>query len=141
MPESDLEKAAKFPWAEPLLYAARFLAVVFWISTGALAYRIVGHDLRLWKTTNAGNHVVVCGLGPVGGEVVRQMIKTGYKVVVVDRGEDTAAVNGALESGASVIVGDPADKVFLGRAGAASARLSLPYPMKTQPISPLGCTP
>ena len=84
-----------------LLYAARFLAIVAVASTGAaLIIRTLGREIKLLLTVRNGNHVVVCGLGPVGSELAAQMIADKHEVVVIDRGDDAALVNGALESGA-----------------------------------------
>lgn len=106
-----------------LIRAARLLAVVWFASAGvALVAGTLGRQIRLVRTARNGNHAVICGLGPVGSELANQMSAGKHKVVVIDRGQDEASVNGVLESGASVIVGDPADPRFLRRAGAASAK-------------------
>ncbi len=106
-----------------LFYFARLFAVAAIASTGlALVLELLGREIKLFFTARTGRHAVICGLGPVGREIANQMIAGKHKVVVIDRGHDEASVNGVLESGASVIVGDPADPRFLHRAGAASAR-------------------
>jgi hypothetical protein len=122
MPHDELNGASKNILALVLFYAARFFAVVAIASTGvAVVVRTLGREIRLALTARSGNHAIICGLGPIGGELASEMIAKKYKVVVVDRGHDEASVNGVLESGASVIVGDPTDPRFLRQAGVASA--------------------
>jgi voltage-gated potassium channel Kch len=121
MPDKDMEEATGLP--RKLLYIARFLAAVAVASTSvAVVFQILGREIRLWLTALRGNHAVVAGLGRVGAELVRQMAGEKLLVVAIDKGEDAAVVNGALEAGASVMVGDPADAAFLRRAGVAKAK-------------------
>jgi hypothetical protein len=123
MPQDELKGASKNIPALVLFYAARFFAVVAFASTGvALVVRTLGREIKLARTAKNGDHAIICGLSPIGRELANQMIANKRKVVVLDRGEDEASVNGVLESGASVIVGDPADPRFLRKAGVASAR-------------------
>lgn len=123
MPHDELADASESTPALALFYAARVFAVVAIASTAvALVVRILGREIKLVRTARKGDHAVICGLSPIGSELASQMIAEKRKVVVIDGGEDAASVNGVLESGASVIIGNPADPRFLRRAGVASAR-------------------
>jgi Trk K+ transport system NAD-binding subunit len=51
-------------------------------------------------------HVVVCGLGSIGFQAVKELIGLGERVVVIEREPTNAFVTAARRLGAAVIVGD-----------------------------------
>ncbi|MBC8142695.1 MAG: NAD-binding protein [Armatimonadetes bacterium] len=66
------------------------------------------------------NHVIVCGLGSVGYEIVRDLTEQNVSVVVIDRSADSASVR-QLEGRVPVIIGDAATEEALCRAGIEKA--------------------
>ncbi len=67
-------------------------------------------------------HVLVCGIGPVGYRVVLQLLDAGYEVVVIDRnevGEFTPIIHRLK---VPLIVGDARDPDVLHNAGLGRAR-------------------
>ena len=69
----------------------------------------------------ANNHVIVCGLGTVGFEVVRNLIEQRTPLVVIDNAPGSNAVR-LLEGRAAVILGDASSEDALMRAGVLRAR-------------------
>ncbi|MBC7807290.1 MAG: NAD-binding protein [Akkermansiaceae bacterium] len=69
----------------------------------------------------AHDHVIVCGLGTVGFEIVRDLSEQHIQVVVVDNSPDSGAVR-LLEGRVSVIFGDATSEEALLRAGVLRAR-------------------
>lgn len=69
----------------------------------------------------AHDHVIVCGLGTVGFEIVRDLSERRIQVVVVDNSPDSGAVR-LLEGRVSVIFGDATSEDTLLRAGVMRAR-------------------
>ncbi len=51
-------------------------------------------------------HVVVCGLGSIGFQTVKELIGLGERVVVIERDPDNPFVTAARRLGAAVLVGD-----------------------------------
>ena len=67
------------------------------------------------------NHVIVCGLGTVGFEIVRDLAAQNIPVVVIDNEPDSGAVR-LLEGRVAVIIGDAMSESALLRAGVGQAR-------------------
>ena len=66
------------------------------------------------------DHIVVCGLGRVGSEVVRQLHERGERVLVIDSDEQRLEV--ARELGVDYLFGDATDQAQLERANLNHAR-------------------
>lgn len=75
--------------------------------------------LRLWFYRD---HVVVCGLGRVGRELVASCRDNRMRVVVIEKDAKNPAIAAAQEAGAVVWVGDMTRKSVLRVVGAARAR-------------------
>ena len=71
------------------------------------------------------NHVVVCGLGTVGGRVVELLHERGIAVVGIERLEDAPGVLTARRLRIPVIIGDTASEETLRSAGVARCRALL----------------
>jgi hypothetical protein len=102
------------PW---MLQSARFLAVFVALSTVILAlcqlFRERLGALFLWRRHD---HVVVCGLGQKGIDLVHDLRAQGQQVVVIEGQEDHPDLAGCRALGATVLVGPPADPLFLAQA-------------------------
>ena len=66
------------------------------------------------------DHIVVCGLGRVGSEVVRQLHERGGRVLAIDSDEQRLEV--ARELGVDYLFGDATDQAQLERANLDHAR-------------------
>ena len=69
----------------------------------------------------AHDHVIVCGLGTVGFEIVRDLVDQNVPVVVIDNMPESGAVR-LLEGRVAVIIGDAVSEEALLRAGVGRAR-------------------
>ncbi|MFB2892773.1 cation:proton antiporter [Aerosakkonemataceae cyanobacterium BLCC-F50] len=79
------------------------------------------------------NHVVICGYGRVGRNLVQQVQQHGYPVVVIDQSE--SKIQQLREAGISYVYGNAASLHVLQTAGVAQARgmgICLPDAMSTR---------
>jgi len=76
-----------------------------------------GRKLRRSWTAWWGHHNVICGLSRTGQQLVDEFCHAGDKVLVIDEGADHAAVINATESGASLLLGNAADRRVMRKAG------------------------
>jgi len=80
------------------------------------------HDVRVALARRRKEHVIVCGLGKTGMQIVRHLHAQGTKVVVVDRADDTADAATCERDGVPVIKGDATNINVLRAAGIERAR-------------------
>ncbi|MFB2837372.1 cation:proton antiporter [Floridanema evergladense] len=79
------------------------------------------------------NHVVICGYGRVGRNLVQQVQQHGYPVVVIDQSE--SKIQQLREAGISYVYGNAASLHVLQTAGVAQAKgmgICLPDAMSTR---------
>lgn len=107
------------PWS---LEIARFFAPV--AAAVALIQALVSsfsfHLSRIWLRIRGG-HVIVAGLGEKGAIVVRELLKQGRRVVVVESDPVNASLGECRQLGALVITGRADDPLVLQRACTLSA--------------------
>jgi len=108
------------PWE---LEVSRFLAPVVpaWTVLQALAV-LFRDQLQALRLRRLSGHVVICGLGRKGMQLVRDFRACGDDVVVIERDERSDFLAGCRDLGALVLVGDATDRLVLRRAGADRAR-------------------
>lgn len=109
-----------FTWAESLPFLKKYLEA----SDVPLA---IADDLP------TQNHVVVCGYGQIGRNIVRLLQDRNYPVVVVDQSE--SRIQQVREAGLPYIYGNAASLHVLEKAGVAQAQgmaIALPDPMSTR---------
>ncbi len=109
-----------FTWAESLPFLKKYLEE----SDVPLA---IADDLP------TQNHVVVCGYGQIGRNIVRLLQDRNYPVVVVDQSE--SRIQQVREAGLPYIYGNAASLHVLEKAGVAHAlgmAIALPDPMSTR---------
>ena len=101
----------------PPLQVARFLAPL--VSAYTVVYAMFAlfaiQTRRIWIWLR-GDHVIVCGLGPRGANLVQQLRSQGERVAVIDTGEDDAGANRYRELGALVLIGTANDAWTLRKA-------------------------
>jgi voltage-gated potassium channel len=67
------------------------------------------------------DHIVLCGFGRVGEEIVRELRDRGEQVLVIDR--DAARRGPALALGCTALVGDATEETVLREAGVERAKV------------------
>lgn len=104
------------PWE---LDVARFLAPL--AVAGAVLKLFYGavQELLLRLTRN---HVVICGLGRKGFELVKDFQREGNVVVAIEKDGQNDAIRACRAIGVLVLVGDATDKALLKRARAHRAK-------------------
>ena len=123
MEDGALPVRPDIPWE---LGVARLLAPVMAASTALAALaaffwgRLQSLRLRFYR-----DHVVICGLGQMGLQIVRDFCdreKGRKRVVVIERDGQNDAVRSCREDGVIVLVGDATDPDLLVHARADRAR-------------------
>jgi hypothetical protein len=108
---------ASYPWS---LDVARFLAPLAVGYTALIAVLALFRDsVDRVRARWMGEHVVVCGLGDRGQEVVRALRAAGRSVVAVDRAPRQPGRSGVART--PIIVGDARERGVLLAAGVARA--------------------
>lgn len=82
------------------------------------------------------NHVVVCGYGQVGRNIVQLLREHSYPVIVIDQSE--SRIQEVREAGIAYIYGNAASLNVLEKAGVQTAQgmaIALPDPMSTGFVS------
>jgi voltage-gated potassium channel Kch len=110
--------------AVPLpLQAARFLAAFVAFSTVALALLRIFHDrLQFVRLRFFRDHILVCGLGPMGAGLVQALRRQGIPVVVLEVDQRHEGIPRCRDAGAVVLSGPTTDEWFLRQVGLARAR-------------------
>ncbi len=80
---------------------AAFTAIV----TNYLLRAQLGGAFEVRRIPESG-HVVVCGLGSIGFQTVKELIQFGERVVVIERNPNNSFVTAARRVGAVVLIGD-----------------------------------
>ncbi len=109
-----------FAWGESIPWLAKYLDQ----SDEPLA---VSEDLPIQ------NHVIVCGYGRIGRNIVRLLRDRNYPVLVIDQSE--AQIQKVREAGIPYIYGNAASSYVLEKAGVAQAQgmaIALPDAMSTR---------
>lgn len=70
----------------------------------------------------ASGHVVICGLGSFGHQLVETFVAKNYMVAVIDANSEHPDIPGCRERGVVVITADAADQAVLNEANVARAR-------------------
>lgn len=99
------------------LQFARFLAPLLTVSTAAMGLAaLFGEKLRLFKLCFLRGHVVVCGAGRKGVQLVSEF-RTDHRVVVIESDPTSSEIATCRDFGATVITGDATEDSVLDRAG------------------------
>ncbi|MGD9141727.1 MAG: NAD-binding protein, partial [bacterium] len=108
------------------LNIARFLAPVVpaWALVNALAI-VFHHRWKMYRLRFIHDHVLVCGLGRRGLELVRDFHGLGDRVVGIEVDEQNDHVRICRNLGITVLIGDANDSHMLEQAGAHRAKMVL----------------
>jgi voltage-gated potassium channel Kch len=115
--------AAPLPWQLHVarLLAALFLGLAIWETLSRLF-----HDQWLeWRLSRLKGHVIVCGLGRRGAQLVRGLLARKFAVVAIELNETNEHRAGCAAHGAIILVGDAKEAALLARAGISRASLML----------------
>lgn len=121
--EAGLDTPNPVPWP---LAIARIIApavtsyALFWTLASMFGDKLMAVRLRFLR-----GHVVVCGLGRLGAELVRGYRRRRETVVVIQTDRAHPAIPTCKELGAIVLIGNPADESLLRRARVAYSRIVL----------------
>src|SRR5215467_5621556 len=80
-------------------------------------------DLRVALARRKRNHAIVCGLGEIGMQVVRNLQSEGHDVVAIDLDSDSPQAATCERGGVPVLKGDAKDPQVLRVGGIARARV------------------
>ena len=104
------------------LEVARLLAPVVFGSAGITAFAALFRDRwQQMRATRMTDHVVICGLGYVGGVFMRNIREAGDPVVVIESDSANPGIELCRRSGVPVIVGDAQLRRTLENAGVSRA--------------------
>ncbi|MEI6046820.1 MAG: NAD-binding protein, partial [Chloroflexota bacterium] len=88
------------------LVGAASVSVVYAFVTNAIINRRIEQTLGRNKATNMENHIVMCGLGSVGYQVMQGLLKQGEEIAVIEKNEQGRFNSEARNQGIPIIYGD-----------------------------------
>jgi voltage-gated potassium channel Kch len=103
------------PW--PLEVARWLGAIVAGIALFKAAEEIFHRQFDDWRLRRLHEHVIVCGLGRKGFELVKQLRRRGDAVVVIEIDEGDDSLPTCRELGVTVLAGDARSEQILKKAG------------------------
>ena len=117
-----LQSGAQVPINSVFLEIARFLAplISFYVIVSVIFVLIYQFRLFLFNMIPS-RHVVICGLGFIGTEIVRYYQDT-IRVVVIESDPHNKEIETCKENGAIVIIGDATNENILRKAGIQKAK-------------------
>jgi voltage-gated potassium channel len=102
------------------------LGVWFAIITSAIVEMDLAHTFRRHRTMNTlrkmKNHIVVCGAGRMGSQVVKELVKSHIPYVAIERDADQVEVVREIDEDAPIIEADATHDETLVEAGIGRAR-------------------
>jgi Trk K+ transport system NAD-binding subunit len=120
-PEDFIEDWQKVYVSVLRIAGAALTAAFTAILTNYLLRARLGGALEFRRIPDSG-HIVVVGLGNIGYRVVRELVREGARVVVVEKMRDGRFVTTTRRLGVPVLIGDAAVAGVLRQAHAAHAR-------------------
>ncbi|WP_018638350.1 NAD-binding protein [Parafrankia elaeagni] len=100
-----------------MLFGALAVAVVYAFITNVIVSRRLERILGIGQARTVRDHVIICGLGPVGVAVMDGLLRAGRPAVVVERDENNRYLPVARERGVPVVIGDATVGSTLMEAG------------------------
>ena len=79
-------------------------------------------SFALFRIQHTSGHIVVCGLGNEGQQIVEAFLDKGDRVVIIEGNNNHPEIPGCKARGALVLNGDAADAIILQQANVAKAR-------------------
>ncbi|HZZ79842.1 MAG TPA: NAD-binding protein [Gemmataceae bacterium] len=101
----------------------RVLAVLLFLFLGIQAVgTLLGDSWQNLLLISYRQHHIVCGLGRIGSQLVRELSNKGEKVVVIELDPANELCHDARERGAIVVIGDATDDEILNHARLKKAK-------------------
>jgi hypothetical protein len=105
-------------------YLAPFaVPLVALLATLQIALANLRRDLRGLRAARQSDHVVVCGIGEIGLQIIENLRDTGENVVAIDIDDNSSNALTAERLGATVLKGDATHLPVLQSAGLAGAKI------------------
>lgn len=120
---SGAEDDSDHPSNSLLMIARLFAASLFLVVTGTVILRVLDEVRRLPSLLTRRNHVVICGLGQIGLQLLDDLDSQdrGKNVVVVENNPANPWIEYARNLGATVVIGDSTKSDTLAEARSAWA--------------------
>jgi hypothetical protein len=108
---------------DPQIHVAQVLSVLVLTSTVALTlFNLLQTKLRFVWNGFFGNHVVICGLGRNGLQLVKEFRDRNARAVSVEHHPDNENLTSAEEHGALIVIANPASGSVLRKAAVHRAK-------------------
>lgn len=82
------------------------ISVLYAFITNFIVSRRIEQTLGRHKATDMEDHVIICGLGSVGYQVMQGLLKQGHQVTVIEKNETGRFNSEAQSQGVPIIFGD-----------------------------------
>lgn len=117
-----LQSGAQIPVNNIFLEIARFLApLIFFYVIVSVIFVLIQHFRLFIFNLIPSRHVVICGLGYLGPEIVRYF-QDSMRVVVIECDPNNKDIETCKDNGAIVIIGDATNENILRKAGIQKAK-------------------
>jgi voltage-gated potassium channel Kch len=118
----SLNSGALVPVNNIFLEIARFLApLIFFYVIVSVIFVLIQHFRLFIFNLVPSRHVVICGLGYMGPEIVRYF-QDSIRVVVIERDPNNKEIEMCRDNGAIVVIGDATNENILIKAGIQKAK-------------------
>ena len=91
------------------------------ITSAALLWKRLRHEIHLFRLTRWKEHHVICGLGHKGFKIAEKLKATGKQVVVIDPRPDSHLAHEASRQGILILLDDATELTILAQARIAQA--------------------
>jgi hypothetical protein len=99
------------------LEIGRFLApMVAAYTVFSAIFELYKEQIKMFRIKKVSNHIVICGIGRKGLELIRDFLANGFSVVVIEIDDNNDNISICRESGAFVIIGNATDNEILMQA-------------------------
>ncbi len=103
-----------------MLAGAALLATLFSVITDNIISRRLGGYVGLYNR-KIKDHVIIAGMGSIGLDVVRHLMKMGVKILVIEKNPDNPNIP-LLRNKIPVLIGDSSEQRVLMKAGIKQAK-------------------
>jgi TrkA-N domain/RyR domain len=112
--------SSRYPWQ--LALAALLFPSLTFIGVFKVAVDSIRRDMRVVGARRKRNHVIVCGLGQTGHQIVHSFRNAGLEVVAISLDASKPEAVSCEHRGVPVLTGDAGQTAILKMAGLAHAR-------------------
>lgn len=105
------------------------LEIARWLAPGVTLFALyefikalLSEQVKSFRLQLVGNHVIVCGLGFLGPEIVANFRERGMRVVIIEKEADNPNLDACREMGAITVIGNATDPLMLKKVRVHRAR-------------------